>query len=511
MPKVPKNDLFRLIESLTTTEKRLIRRFFRQRSNEKKSNSELLFDAYLELRDNDEQALRELVPSALAKNFGYEKHRLTNLLLHSLRLQLSENRIDLGLRNTVAEAKILLERGLYDSGMKKLGHAKTEALDYGIESLVLEILDLERFEVKRKLTQSTETEIGKLDVATSNILKSLRQQARLRELTDRIFILVRQEFGGRTDEDLQRLQKIAAVPELKAYPDKGTFESQKLYLLAHGQLAQYNREYPEALEYYQSLVQLWQQNPKMIATRGKDYKTSLANYLQICHLANRHNDFPAILQTIKSIPPGNPEEEAEDFQNIVFLEFLWKMNGSNPFDALPMIPEIELGISQHGTQINQSRLITLYYNIAVLLFVAGEFRESFFWTQRIIDIGRSNHRKDIRNFARVFEIVLHYELGRIESLAYFFNNAYRILKRRQRLHPFEKAVLNSIRDLDGVESEGATGAVFSKLYEHLSNLKQEPKSSNVLGFEEMMLWIRSKIKKQPMMELLTEIGQSSQN
>ena len=136
----------------------------------------------------------------------------------------------------------------------------------------------------------------------------------------------------------------------------------------------------------------------------------------------------------------------------------------------------------------QARYLTLLFNLAVFYFFQEDFSESKYWVQTIRDVEKPTQRKDIVHFAQVLEVVLHFELGNQKAVESFFRSIYRKLQSRNRLHPFERKLLNGIRRMSG-EQTRKKETIFKALGQDLIMLNPQ----DTTGFREIQLYIQARI------------------
>src|SRR3954470_8751963 len=113
MPNRSTDELFQLIKSLETSEKRLFKLYVKRSTGSIDLKIIQLFDALDKMNEYDEKILLE-------KNKGIKKEQLSNIkaslykqLLASLRLMKDEDNIDMQLHEQMGYAKILYNKGLY--------------------------------------------------------------------------------------------------------------------------------------------------------------------------------------------------------------------------------------------------------------------------------------------------------------------------------------------------------------------------------------------------------------
>ena len=125
----PSTELFKLVKSLTKSEKRFFKLSSSLQSGEK--NYLKIFD-YIEHQSSyDENALKEEFGNqTFIKHLPSEKNHLYKLILKSLRSYYSEQSISSSLKQEIKNVEILYNKALYKECEKFVGRAKQTAKRY---------------------------------------------------------------------------------------------------------------------------------------------------------------------------------------------------------------------------------------------------------------------------------------------------------------------------------------------------------------------------------------------
>ena len=122
----PSSDLFKLIKSLTKSEKRFFKLSSSLQSGDK--NYLKLFDAIEKQNTYDEAAIKEQFKNeTFINHLPSEKNHLHRLILKSLRIYNGENSINSILQDSIKNIEILYEKALYSECSKILVKAKKTA------------------------------------------------------------------------------------------------------------------------------------------------------------------------------------------------------------------------------------------------------------------------------------------------------------------------------------------------------------------------------------------------
>lgn len=502
------DDLFRLVNSMKPSEKRY---FKRNAATHKAKNYLELFDLINRMKVYDETGLKKkLAGTPIGRHLPSEKNYLMKSILASLR-DYHANRYDrVEVSQLLYEAQLLHDRNLYDLSGKILTKAKELAQRHEMHLALLEINALERVLVKR-YEQGMTDEIDRLISDKEKVMDKLSNYFQYRDLNDTLFCSTRGQFRLRDKSQQEEIKKWFSQGFMTGLEKAQSFEARRLFLTAWGQYFVLIGKDSESHDMHKQIARLWEDHPERISEDPKGYKVALANYLNLCHLIKAYSEFPDALLKIKSYPPETIEEEGEDFQNLAQLEFLYCINTGQFIRAQSLIEtEIKPGLEKFPNKVSPARQLSICHSIAMLYLVTGDFEKSRKWALRMTDRGKSQHRHDLQRFLRILEVLLAFEQGtkeqmKAEKLYQHLNSlqksAERWLKLNGGIMQYERGFLRLFVQLAGKSSDQQ-----KKLYQDLNvQLEQIPKEENQRfgqRISELRLWLKSKIERRRMEEII---------
>ena len=78
---------------------------------------------------------------------------------------------------------------------------------------------------------------------------------------------------------------------------------------------------------------------------------------------------------------------------------------------------------------------TLYlhhWQCAVHAFTNANYDDAWQWVNKIQE-SPSNYRQDVQAFAKIMQLIIHYEQGNLQLLQYSIINTYRFLRKKKRM------------------------------------------------------------------------------
>lgn len=493
------DDLHRLLHSLTQAEKRYVKIFASRHLIGEQNNYMLLFDAVLDQEEYNEDKLKIKLKT---KHLSSEKNYLFRFVLKSMRTFHAEKNVDKQLKESLLDIRFLIDKRIYDVAVKELEKVKKLAYEFDKFLVLIEVFALERAIVTEKQTKEVRKRVDEINEETQLVLNKLIKWQNGVILQNNIFLHQRHK-GASAKNQFEEIKTLIEAPFFLEGPVTDSFELSFSYYFGKSIYHQLLNEYALARSYHTELIQLWERFPHYIQEDSLRFKKMLSNYLNICMGIGLFEEFPSILNKIKSIPCDSAEEEAEQFQNIFFFEFLYHMNLAQFDEAEALIPATEIGMRKYKTKINKARELTFYSNISILFFIKANYKSAYDWLNKILQDGKSDSRQDIQHYAKIFQLILLYELGKYDLLEYTFRSVQRYIKQSEMKLGYEEALLNTIKKLIDV-NESERGPVYEKFYhiiDHIKNTAGDIKT----GVEETYLWATHHVQNRPMTEILRDM------
>lgn len=484
--------LFYLIKSLSQAEKRSFTINSKIQQGGDKSYVKM-FNLIDKMDEYDDERLLKLMNGnkqklAVSKNFLYNK------ILRSLRI-CSENDIDIELSNLIVEARILIEKGLFQLGLKRLKKARQMAVDYEKLSFLMEVIDIETGIKREIINKEIHEEFEELFTQASNILEDYYEYVKLKKLERKLhnFFII--------DRKKQKLPE-TWVREIKDLPDSAddlrSFYAKQCYYSALGYYFRLTDNLEAQKEQFGLIVNIWQQHPKMIKNRYQEYRVDLSNYAICCLKKRDFKEVPDLIDEIKKIPAKSKYEEASDFQNAAFIELLYYLKTGNLRKAISLENYIEKNIILYRGLINKSREITFYHNMMVAFFGRGDYQKASKWLNKILYDEKSEPAKDAKRFAWIMEVIIHYKANNDEVVKWLYKKADFPLNEHEP-HQFAVTALEHLRKITKV----LTGrkALFK---EFKKDLEEYAAKNHHFGLPVLSIWVESNITNKSFEEILKE-------
>ncbi len=505
-------DVYDLIQSLSKAEKRFFRLFSKSVGGKAEMGYLDLFDALEGMIPYEDEALMEQVSDLpFAGHISTTKNRLFNQILRSQRALNAGRSIDSKLRTVLEEVEILYQRGLYKPGDKKIKKAIPLAIKYEKEGALLELLDwywqykqkgsIE--EQKKALQTHLEQHRACLDrISLQNRLKYQFEQARM---------LIRLMPNPRSEEERTAYTSLLEDPFLVSPPPSERVLGSIYFHLCHGLCQMALGDLPQAYHHLRKQQDIWDQTLHFIPEYTELYLASINIFVNILFVFSEHiEEFPGVIEKLRNVPKVDSYTQFQLEWVAYHQVLIFSMNFRSPAETTALIPEIEAWIQKSGTNIPVTHQLGFFYNFSAFYFMQGNWVEANRWVIRILHLPEGPERQDIRDFARLFQTILQFELGNYDLNEYLVRSTYRYMTRNKRYHQFEKAILRVInRSVQAQEEKGRTEA-FLSFQNEVVEMMQSKAGKQILGLREVYLWSISHLQQKPIKEVFLEVIHTNQ-
>lgn len=497
----PSNELFDLIKSLTKSEKRFFKLHSALQSGEK--NYLRIFDAIDKQKAYDEEAIKkQFAKETFIKHFPSEKNHLYKLILKALRAYHAESSVSGVLKQHINNIEILFGKALYAEANKVLHRAKKAAREHERFYYWFELLSWEKMLLEEAYQSGNFTsDLNALIQEEEMVLKKLQNLATYNVLYAKINYVFRSGGYVRTDEEHAMVEEISEHPLIKG---KNTALSNRASTICHytqGFCYWAKRDWKTSFTKFSRAKEILDKNPQLKKDLPKRYVRTLYYLIQCEIELGDHTHVKEDIATLRDLinKPGFGDIDIKllVFSNSYLSELRYHDRAGEFEMALKLEEPIMQGMARLGSQLPKEYELEFYFLFSTVNFGAGQMSRSLFWLNKVLNDPEPALRQDIFTYARLFNLVVHYELGNYELLEYIVRSTQRFLSKRHRAYGVEAALIEHIKKLARATSTEAKHALFSSLKERLDQLMEDPNESNVLKYFNICAWVHSKVEDVP--------------
>jgi len=506
----PSHELFHLIRSLSKSEKRFFKLLSSLRSGEK--NYIKLFDAIEKQAKYDEESIKtEFKNEMFIKHLPSEKNHLYKLILKSLRLFYSENSISAILAEHIQSIEILYNKALYSECSKLVSKAKKIAESHERFYYLFELMKWEKTLLEEEFQSGKfDRDLNKLIKEEQLVIKRLRNLAEYQILYSKINYVFRQGGYVRNEQERQIVNEIQSHELIKG---KNTALSKRAAATCYyvkGLCAITNNDVEESFENFNKVVRIFEENANLIQDIPKQYIKSLGN-LFYYYLGN--DDFEKLFELIDKMRGlkvqlgfNRIDIEIRIFISTTYFEMLAYERKGEYDKALGMIKPVQDKLQEFGEKVTKEDEIVFRHIIAKIYFGAQQFREALRQLNLILNDNENNLRQDIYSFSKLFNLMIHYELGNYDLLDYLIKSTVRYFNKRSKTlklgYEFEAAFVGYFKQLSkAIRQNERTTPIFAMMKNNLALLLMNQNEKAALEYFDYLTWIEAQIQSKPYGEL----------
>ena len=499
------DDLFQLIKSLDQSEKRYFKIFATMHIKGSEENKYImLFDAIDKQSEYDEAEIRKKFKNEkflnqlhVAKNYLYNNILKSLRLFHSERSKLNE------LMDILRDVQILYEKSLYKQCRKLLDKAKKIAYTYEKHSHILAVLDWEKTLARTSAYANTEEkDLLEFYDEINETMEKLRNINEYWKLTMNSFLLRKKQGEIRDKTELKKFNEIIKHPLLQSENKATSFQSKTFYFNIKGLYYFTNKDYKNLLNHCKKLVDLLEANPLLM--KEDNYIASLYNLLLVQIELREYDDALNTIKKLRDFKSNSTAMQTRIFVTSYDTEINLYLRTGEFEKGIPLIKEIENGLKKFGEKLNKESEVLFSFNIAYLYFGLGEYNNSLNWINKIINDKELTVREDIQCFARILNLLVHYELGNYDLIEYIMKSTRRYLSNKNKLNKFELITLNYIRKLINANIDDDKMFIYNEWKKELNTISDDILEIKAYEYFDFMSWLESKLKKKSFAEVVKE-------
>lgn len=495
----PSNELYKLIKSLTKSEKRFFKLSSALQSGEK--NYLKIFDFIEKQPDYNEDELKDFFQNeTFVKHLPSEKNHLYRLILKSLRVYYSEQSASSILKQELKNVEILYNKALYKECEKFVQRAKNLAVEHEEFYYWHELINWE----KRLLEAAFEDgEFGRnLDDIVEEeemVIAKLRNLAEYQIVYSKINKVFR--TGGFTCNEEER-QIVAGIADYHLIKGKNTALSTRASSMCYyikGLCAATNRNYEDSYQFFNRTKDILDNNPLIKEDLGQRYILTLSHLLR-CYIDNKQfKEAENLIQEIRGLETKKGFNSTDLFLRIFTVSYNGEFtlcHALGDFDKSNKLAEdVRLTLKEHDDKISKEQSILFSYNQAYAYFGAGDYKKALTKLNEVLNDNEQKLRQDIYSFARIFNLIIHLELENFDFLEYVIKSTNRYLSKHERDYEIENVVIKHLRKLAKTMNANQRNEVYLKMKPEVDELMKDQQERVILDYFHLPAWIDSKLNK----------------
>lgn len=493
----PDTSLFELIDSLSKTEKTYFKKFSSRHARNGSGSGVELYDVIERSMSYDEEKVKTTLKGSIPQDqFPVIKNYLYHNVLKSLTLYHLENNDSIKLSSMINSADILYRRGLLKQSLKQLTKARSLAIESRDDIKLLEILGLER---------KTLRAISSLNSSSSQLLSSYREEEEVlkrigntsgyRRLFDEMVIFLTGRGISHQKEIRSHMKKVLSGKLMKDYSQAKTEYSKVLFNLIQTLAVFFLGDIKASLNYGKKILEICNETPTGKYLYGYEYALAIQQMITCYRILNKDKVAAEyaekLLEEIDDVLRNYPERVR------VFLRSRTLIGEVNHFMKLEEDEKCEELLNELLELIPEDpyrdELVVVNYVAAVNNYFMGKKEKALSHVNVIFNSKGLELRTDLQAAARIFNLILHYELGNMSNLKHFIRSVYNYLKKKNRLSEAEITVLDFIRNISKTDKKDEIERLFKKVQKDITAIRSKADYTDTVNLDFFVYWVREKL------------------
>jgi tetratricopeptide (TPR) repeat protein len=493
----PSNELFDLIKSLSKSEKRFFKLQSALQSGDK--NYVRLFDCIDKMEGYDEEQIKKLFKGEkFIKHLPSEKNHLYKLILKSLRSYYSDTSVSSMLKQEIKNIEILYNKALFDECGKFLSRAKKLAVKYEKFYYHFELINWEKTLLEEAFENGEfTTDIDALIKEEQEVIDRLRNLAEYHVLYSKINYVFRSGGYARTDENRAIVDEIVNHPLIKGKNTALSKRAATICYYTQGFCNMANGDYNTALEKFTRVRTILDESQHLRGDLSKRYVRTVANMVNCLIDLKRFDEAKDMIKSLRGL------SEIDGFHHTDVQVSIFKNAGLTELELYHHVGEFSGGVavaenlmkelSEYEGKMHKENELSFFYQFAYVYFGAKQYNKALHWINKVLNDNENNLRQDLYSYARLFNLVIHYELNNFDLLEYTVKSTSRYLQKKERDFPLEKVILEYFKKLIKNQPASERRKHFIAFRDELTVLLKEPENEVVTKYFDFVKWIDTKI------------------
>lgn len=499
--------LFELIKSLSKSEKRQFKLYVGRIGGNTNSNYMALFNL-LDKVKNYNDALIVKKTNIKKTQISNTKAHLYKQLLTSLRTNPMHQNIRSQIREQFDFASILYNKGLYKQSLKILDKTKEIALLNNENGLAYDIVEFEKIIESQYITRSLSNRANELSVQAKELSLKNVAVSKLSNLSLQLYSLILKHGYVKNSKESEEVSNYfkARLPKL-TFSELGFKEKLFLYK-AHLWHSFIKQDFISSYKYSQKWVNLFTEQPNMKIENPVFYLKGINYLLESLFFLKQKTKFSEVIFLLNQDIKNKQVTLNENTNTLIFLYYY--QNKLNQFflegkfkENLNFITTVLKQIELFKNKIDSHHIMLFYYKIACLYFGAGENKKSIIYLEKIINNKKLKMREGLLCFARVLNLVAHYEAGLDYNIDKLIVSTYKFLLKMNNLQEVQKKMIVFIKNLSKIYPQDLKKE-FIKLHQELVVFEDHPYEKRAFLYLDIISWLESKIENRPIEEIISK-------
>ncbi len=504
MMKYP--NVYELVKSMNMSEKRQFKIYSSRHVIDGENKYTLLFDILDKMENYDEGKLISELQSKHKKTafIKADMNFLYQSILKSLVLFHSGKSAQIIINEYISVIEILYYKGLFTQCLKEITKAKSIAGNAELFSSMLKIVQYE------KLVHNHFTVHKKTEADIINEMRDINQKVQLiieyYELYNKANQIRIKAAKTRNTLEISTFNRLMKHPLLINTPKTKSSEVAIKYYQIYAMWCYVSGDKKNELQHNKKIIKLFDENEFYKEEHLVEYVNTYARIVSVSKDMTE-KIFYEELQNVRNIvvPPEKLyflRASAQIFNFSYMVELSMYLQKKQYSKATLIINSIEGGLKKYREILTPSYKITFLYMLAYYYFAIGNFDNARKKINTLLNEYKEDDRPDLYNFARLLNLLIHFELKNYTYIRYKRSSIHYYFKKQASAYETENQILKFFSREKNYTTDFEKKVPSLKAV--LENTKHHAIEKYAFNYFDFIGWIESKIAKKRSMSALYE-------
>ena len=505
--------LFRLIKSLTMSERIYFKKFASVNFPHEEGALVELFNVMEGMKAFDKHKMEadfgKNKPGIKINQAGFN---LNYQLMGALRVYHSNISVGAQLKDSLRDMELLYIKGHYIQCKKLLKKAKKKASRYERLDRIIELLEWERKLVSKDIRiEHQEKFMRKIFDELGQVLEKKLNRYELELCFNVKYSRIKRYSMIRSEEDLYNWEQLTDVSEILSGRTPLTFTGEIYHHFIYSMDYYARGQMHKVLNLVQDRFEALKLRPELIKDSPHQYITVLGNILSCraslsiimntSHNANK-KEFLKQLDVLREFGSSSIELETRVYANITIHEIGFCINTGDFNKASALSEKATRQMETRSIRLGKNAELAFLYYSSYAHFVCEKYDQVTEALNYFLANNFGETRIDLQCYARILNVMLHYEMRDIHILERATIDAENFIVNNGRMYKIERIIMALFKKIATENlSTNATSKAFIDLDKKLSLAGREKYADNFDEYKHFMWWVESKIGGKSITEL----------
>ncbi len=502
--KTPSSELFEVIKSLTSQEKRYFQLYVQHTGRDR--SYKRLFDAINSLELYDEKALQEILArKGGISNLNRIKNYLQEAILRFLEQHYSSYSVAIELQRSLQRIEILYSKRLFDSALKTIKKAEALALENDHLPYLLLVLHW-KYRIVLQFSKPDEYGhyINEGHAAELRYIDIYRNLVEYKKIFVKRAIATNFQSRDRDSKTVKALTELLKDPLLQDERKAISHRAKELYHHNLGQIYFWLRDWPKCYENKKQAIQFFEDSPSYEQDKIISFLVNIGFMVGALVGLKRNAELLVYKrkadQFVQSLPKKLQTNSVYNAYMVVAMNYIvHEINSYNLDAALAECEKVKPMIHKYCTPHAQK---VFYNNFFMIYFFKQDYRKALSCINKIFATEKIGARQDVLNMVKLSNIFLHYELGNEDLLPGLCRSAQNYFTKRGAKNTGDLLLMEFFsRTIQKTERHEEKTRAFIALRKKIEKL---PENAFFIPKDFTLPWLDGKIQGRPMLEVMRE-------